>query len=598
MMDSAEIRSRFLKFFEKRGHAILKSAPLVTSDEKGITNSTLFNIAGVQPLIPYLLGQDHPAGKRLASSQKCIRTTDIDDVGDNAHLTFFEMLGNWSLRDYFKAEAIEWSFTFLTDKVEGLGLDPKRLYVTIFEGNNDAPKDDEALAIWKKFIPERRVFTKGVESNWWPAIKGPNKDTWTGPTGPCTEMFYDIKGDLGDLTPEEFKQAEENQSLIEIWNDVFMQFDKTDGQITGRLKEPSVDTGAGLERITVAINNKKSVYEIDSFSEILEFVKKHSKSYTELSARIIADHLKAATMLAAEKVVPSNTDRGYVLRRLTRRAVQHADRIGLAGDFIGKIAKIIVQLYQKTYPKLVLEEIVNILQDEEARFRKTLKEGMKEFEKTSEKGNISGPEAFKLFSTFGFPIEITLELAKERGLKVDFESYKKELAAHQEISRKGAEQKFKGGLAGTSEKEIRYHTLTHLLHQALRDTLGETVQQKGSNINEERVRFDFSYPQKLSDEQKKNIEEIVNKKIQEALPVNLVILPKKEAEKTGALHFFGEKYGDEVKIYFIGDNIKSAYSKEFCGGPHVKNTSELGKFKIQKEESVAAGIRRIKGVLI
>jgi alanyl-tRNA synthetase len=595
-MDSGEIRDKFLKFFEKRNHAVLASTPVVTTDEKGITNSTLFNTAGMQPLIPFLLGKEHPAGKRLASSQKCVRTTDIDEVGDNTHLTFFEMLGNWSLGDYFKKEAIEWSFTFLTDKEEGLGLDPKRLYVTIFEGDENSPKDEEAFEIWKKFIPENRIYAKGADSNWWPAVKSSVKDTWTGPTGPCSEMFYDINGDLGDLTAEQFKDADDKQLVVEIWNDVFMQFDKQDGQIKGKLQKPAVDTGAGLERLTIVINNKKSVYEIDSFAKIIDFIKSNSKNYIDFSARIVADHIKASSILISDGVIPSNTDRGYILRRLIRRMIRHADQINLEGNFIHEIIKLVVENYKSAYPNLNLDNIVSVLLDEETRFRKTLKEGLKEFEKISS-SNISGEDAFKLFSTFGFPIEITIELAKEKGLSVDLSSYEKELEKHQETSRQGAEQKFKGGLAGTSDQEVKYHTLTHLLHQALRDVLGDSVSQKGSNINPERVRFDFSYPQKLTDEQKKTVENIINEKIKLALPVNMVTLPKSEAIKTGALHFFGEKYGDEVNVYYIGDSLETAYSKEFCGGPHVKNISELGEFKIQKEESVAAGIRRIKGVL-
>jgi alanyl-tRNA synthetase len=595
-MNSEEIRNKFLKFFEKRNHAILISAPVVTTDEKGIINSTLFNTAGMQPLIPFLLGKEHPEGKRLASSQKCIRTTDIDEVGDNTHLTFFEMLGNWSLGDYFKNEAIEWSYTFLTDKEEGLGLDPKRLYVTIFEGDENSPKDVEAFEIWKKFVPENRIYAKGADSNWWPAVKNSAKDTWTGPTGPCSEMFYDVNGDLGDLTLEQFKEADDKQLVVEIWNDVFMQFDKNNGQIIGKLDRPAVDTGAGLERLTIVINNKKSVYEIDSFIKIIDFIKSNSKNFIDYSARIVADHIKASSILISDGVISSNTDRGYILRRLIRRMIRHADKINLENNYIQEIVKLVVENYKSAYSNLNLDNIVSVLLDEESRFRKTLKEGLKEFEKLSST-NISGEDAFKLFSTFGFPVEITIELAKEKGLSVDLSAYEKELEKHQETSRQGSEQKFKGGLAGTSDKEIKYHTLTHLLHQALRDVLGDSVSQKGSNINQDRVRFDFSFPQKLTDEQKMAIENIVNEKIKLSLPVNMVTLPKSDALKTGALHLFGEKYGDEVNVYYIGESLESAYSKEFCGGPHVKNINELGEFKIQKEESVAAGIRRIKGIL-
>ncbi len=595
-MDSSEIRNKFLVFFEKRGHAILPSSPIVTTDEKGVINSTLFNTAGMQPLIPYLLGKEHPSGERLASSQKCVRTTDIDEVGDNTHLTFFEMLGNWSLGNYFKKEAIEWSYLFLTDKQEGLGLDPKRLYVTVFEGNENSPKDTEAIDVWRKFIPENRIYPKGVDSNWWPAIKDSTKDTWTGPTGPCSEMFYDVTGKLGDLSPAEFIEADNKQQVVEIWNDVFMQFDKENGKIKGKLSKPVVDTGAGLERLTAVINNYKSVYDIDSFSMIINYIRENSKTYTDYSARIIADHIKSAVMIISDGVIPGNTDRGYILRRLIRRMVRHADRIELGDGFIENIIQIIIETYKSVYSNLDFQKTTIVLSEEVDRFRRTLKDGLKEFEKISS-ANVTGDDAFKLFSTFGFPIEMTIELAKEKGLTVDLLTFNQKMSDHVEISRHGAEQKFKGGLAGTSEQEIKYHTVTHLLHQALRDVLGDSVAQKGSNINSERVRFDFSYPQKLTDEQKNAIEDIVNQKIKEALPVNLVVLPKTEAEKTGALHLFGEKYGDEVNVYFIGETLETSYSKEFCGGPHVKNTSELGEFKIQKEESVAAGIRRIKATL-
>jgi alanyl-tRNA synthetase len=579
-MNSEEIRQKFLTFFKENNHAVLDSASLVTSDEKGVTNSTLFNTAGVQPLIPYLLGEEHPKGNRLASVQKCIRTIDIDEVGDNTHLTFFEMLGNWSLGDYFKEEAIKMSFEFLTDPEKGLGLDPKRLYVTVFEGDENAPKDEESFNIWKQYIPENRIYYMSAESNWWEA--GEN-----GPCGPDTEMYYDITGQLGDVDKEGFIKADDEQKVVEIWNDVFMQFEKKNGKIIGNLPRHAVDTGAGLERLVTVKNNKESVYETDLFSEILEKIGNTDKN------RIIADHIRSAVMLISDGVIPSNTDRGYILRRIIRRAVKNADGIN-----ISEVAEFFIKKMSSAYPDLKekSEEIIKIIEIEEEKFRKSLSAGLKEFNKISGE-NISGEDAFKLFSSYGFPIELTTELAKEKGISVDLEAFEKEMQDHQEKSRTAAEGKFKGGLEDYGEMELKYHTATHLLHQALRDVLGEHVQQKGSNINSDRLRFDFSHDQKMTDEEKQKVEEIVNQKIKDSLSVQNVELPFDEAEKTGALHFFGDKYGDTVSVYYIGDSVDSAYSKEFCGGPHVENTSELGEFKIKKEEASSAGVRRIKAVL-
>lgn len=579
-MSSEEIREKFINFFKTKEHAILDSASLVTTDEKGATNSTLFNTAGVQPLIPYLLGEEHPEGKRLASVQKCIRTIDIDEVGDNTHLTFFEMLGNWSLGDYFKEEAIKWSYEFLTNKEVGLGLDPKRLYITVFEGDENAPRDEEAFNIWKELIPENRIYFMSKESNWWEA--GEN-----GPCGPDTEMFYDVTGNLGDLNKEGFIKADNEQKVVEVWNNVFMQFEKKDGKIVGNLPHHAVDTGAGLERLVTVVNNKESVYNTDLFYEILDQIGNNTKN------RVIVDHIRSAVMLISDGVEPSNTDRGYILRRLIRRAIKNGENIDISditNHFIEKMGKI--------YPNVIKqkEKILKVIGDEETKFKKTLSTGLREFEKISTQ-NISGEDAFKLFTSYGFPIELTIELAKEKGLNVDVESFEKEMDKHKEKSRTAAEGKFKGGLEDYGEQELKYHTATHLLHQALRDVLGENVQQKGSNINSERLRFDFSHDQKMTDEEKQKVEEIVNQKIKESLPVNKVELPFEEAEKTGALHFFGDKYGDTVSVYYIGETIESAYSKEFCGGPHVENTSELGEFKIKKEEASSAGVRRIKAVL-
>lgn len=590
-MKSSEIRSRFLKFFEKRGHAIIPSASLVTPDEKGITNPTLFNTAGMQPLIPYLLGEKHPKGKRLVDVQKCVRTVDIDDIGDKTHATFFEMLGNWSLGDYFKKEAIEWSYDFLTSKEEGLGLDPRRLYVTVFEGDDNAERDEEAANIWREIfnknkIEGERVFYLPAKNNWWEA--GEN-----GPCGPDTEMFYDAGNTFKGkgMIHSEFVEADDTRKVIEIWNDVFMQYEKKDGKIIGNLPAPSVDTGAGLERLTMTMQGVDNIYDTDLLNGVMGEIKKHSQNFELKSARIVADHVRAAVFLISDGVIPSNTDRGYVLRKLIRRAVRHADKMGMHAGSLVQIGDVVITQYADIYrnlgtqSKLIKEEITG----EETKFRETLKHGLKEFEK--------GMDAFTLFSSYGFPLELTLELAKEKGIEVDTKEFDKKFKEHQDLSRSGAEKKFKGGLADTSEMSLKYHTATHLLHQALHDVLGEGVQQKGSNITPERLRFDFSHGAKMTDEEKKKVEDIVNKKIQENLPMQNVVMPIGEAEKTGARHFFGEKYGDEVSIYFIGKDLASAYSKEFCGGPHVTNTGTLGKFKIQKEEAVSQGVRRIKAVL-
>ena len=604
-MKSYEIRSKFLEFFRKRGHAIIPSASLVTPDEKGITNPTLFNTAGMQPLVPYLLGKAHPLGKRLADSQKCLRTVDIDDIGDKTHATFFEMLGNWSLGDYFKEDAIKWSYEFLTSKEEGLGLDPKRLYVTVYEGDQNAGKDTKSAEVWKSVgLPENRIYFKDASANWWPAVKG--KDDWTGPTGPCSEMFYDVtpKGQ-GDLSPEQYDLADERRDVVEVWNDVFMEFEKKDGKIISKLESKNVDTGAGLERLCMVMQGVDNIYDTDLLSPVLDKIKSLSglNSFDEnqlKSARILADHTRASSFLISDGVIPSNTDRGYVLRKLIRRAVRHAQILGInENGKIGEIVDVLVQIYKDIYGELStnFKQIKEEILKEEKKFKETLSQGMKEFEK--------GTDAFTLFSSYGFPLELTLELAKEQGKTVDVEDFKKKFEQHQALSRAGAEQKFKGGLADANDAMVvRYHTATHLLHQALFDVLGPNVMQKGSNITAERLRFDFAHGAKMTDEEKKRVEDIVNEKIIQKLPMNKVVLPFAEAEKTGAKHFFSEKYGDEVSIYFTGGDISSAYSKEFCGGPHVTNTFDLagpeGKwhFKIQKEEAVSAGVRRIKAVLV
>lgn len=601
-MSSSEIRSRFLKFFEKRGHAIIPSASLVTPDEKGVANATLFNIAGMQPLMPFLLGKPHPMGKRLVDSQKCFRTVDIDDIGDKTHATFFEMLGNWSLGDYFKEQAIKWSYEFLTDKEEGLGLDPKRLYITVFEGDENAPKDEEALKIWKKIFDENdikgeRIFFMPASSNWWEA--GDN-----GPCGPDSEMYYDVSDKFKGkgLTKEEFLSADSERSVVEVWNDVFMQYEKKDGKIVGRLPKPSIDTGAGLERLAIVMQGVDNIYDTDLLKDIFE--KSSNFSDNIKSRRIISDHIRASVFLINDGVTPSNTDRGYILRRLIRRAVFNTNKKFLEEKEVGELVDSIVSKYKDAYKDLLdnLHKIKDEIYKESVRFSKTLESGVKEFNKINGK-EISGKQAFSLFSSYGLPIDMTILLAKEKGMSVDMALFEEEFKRHQDLSRIGAEKKFKGGLADTDEMSVRYHTATHLLHQALFDVLGPEVAQKGSNITKERLRFDFSFGRKMTDEEKKEVEKIVNEKIAQALPVNKVILNKEQAEKTGARHLFGEKYSDSVSIYFIGNDLETAYSKEFCGGPHVKNTRELAgedgssKFVILKEEAISQGVRRIKAVL-
>lgn len=587
ILTSSQIRERFLAFFQKRGHSIIPSASLVPENDP----SVLFNTAGMQPLVPYLLGEYHPSGTRLADIQKCVRTNDIDEVGDNTHLTFFEMMGNWSLGDYWKKESIQWSYELLTNKEEGFGLDPQRLYVTCFEGNADAPRDEESAGIWKEIFEKNgvtgeRIYFRPKEKNWWSA--GDN-----GPCGPDTEMFYDLTGTLHTgMTLDEYLKADDEQKVVEIWNNVFMEYLSKDGKVVGKLDKQNVDTGAGFERMVAVVQGQRSVFETDIFNPIVQKVRALSESglVNKLAERVIADHMRTSVFMIADGVVPSNTDRGYILRRLLRRAIRFADTIQIQAGGLSQITSLIQGAYKDVYKNIGDAKIISVIEEEEKKFRTTLKQGIKEFEK--------GTDPFILFTTYGFPFELTKELAKEKGIEIDQQKFDEEFKKHQELSRVGSEQKFKGGLAGTGEMETKYHTATHLLHQALRDVLGDEVQQKGSNITAERLRFDFTFPRKMTDEEKKQIEDIVNGKISEKLPMQKIVMKKENAEKTGALHFFGDKYGDEVNVYFIGDSLDTAYSKEFCGGPHVANIGELGTFKISKEEAVSAGVRRIKAVLI
>ena len=603
-MEARIIRQRFLDFFAGRGHAVVPSASLVPLNDP----SVLFTTAGMQPLVPYLMGESHPSGsRRIVDSQKCVRTNDIEEVGDNTHLTFFEMLGNWSLGDYFKKEAINWSFEFLTSKEEGLGLDPKRLYVTVFEGDENAPRDTEAYEIWKEIFeregldPDRRIFFMDADSNWW--SPGDN-----GPCGPDSEMFYDVSGTLTEgLTKEEFIAADDRQDVVEIWNDVFMEYEKKDGKVIGKLASQNVDTGSGLERVTGILQGVDNVFETDLFAPILAHIRRNAKKHNTASERIIADHMRAAVFLIGDGVTPGNTDQGYVLRRLLRRAIRHANTLGLPAGTLAELAPIVAEKYGDVYPEVRDAAIAEVIADEESRFRKTLERGLRKLQKmlATNPGTITAEHAFDLYQTDGFPIEMIAEELPE-GVTLDTDGFNTLLQKHQETSRAGAEQKFKGGLADASEKTTQLHTTHHILLRALQMVLGEHVKQRGSNITGERLRIDFSHGEKMTEEQKREVERIVNETIQAKLPMLKTVMPREEAETLGAEQEFGQKYPDEVSVYSIGPadatpenpKIEEAFSKEFCGGPHVANTGDiLGSFHIAKEQASAAGIRRIRGVL-
>ena len=577
------LKDLYIDFFVSKGHKQIPSAPVVPENDP----SVLFNTAGMQPLIPYLMGQKHPYGTRLTDYQKCVRTNDLEAIGDSYHHTFFEMLGNWSLGDYFKKEAITWSFEFLTTV---LNIPVERLAVTIFAGNDLIPFDEESYNIWRSLgIPEERI-ARTVEDNFWIAGE-------TGPCGSDSEMFY-FRSD--DEIPEKFDP--EDDRWVEIWNDVFMEFEKhEDGSIT-YLPSKNVDTGMGVERTTAILEGKKDNYASSIWTPVISLIEKLSNlpyEGNEKSMRIIADHLRTAVFILADPagIKPSNTDQGYILRRLIRRSIRHAKKlnIDINSTWEQEIAKVILDMYENYYQELkdnrnvVLEGLSN----EKIKFNRTLEKGLREFEKvTKDNKDIDGVTAFHLFDTYGFPIELTVELAEDKGLKVDVEGYKMKFKEHQELSRTASAGKFKGGLAGNGEIETKYHTATHLLNAALKLVVGPDVHQKGSNITSERLRFDFSCDHKLTDEEKQKTEEIVNKWIEEDLPVVVKEMNKEEAIQSGAECMFIEKYPDIVTVYFIGD-----VSKELCGGPHVKSTKELGHFKITKEEASSQGVRRIKAIL-
>lgn len=583
-MTSTELRQKYLKFFQDKGHEIIPSASLIPPEEVELagTERVLFTTAGMHPLIPYLLGKEHPKGKRLVNVQKCLRTDDIDEVGDKTHNTFFEMLGNWSLGDYGKEEAISWSYEFL---INVLKLDASRIYVSVFAGDDDAPFDEESYNTWLNAgVAKDHIFKYGKEDNWWPT--GGDKP---GPQGPDTEMFYDTD----PKSDSKIDPSESNQRFVEIWNDVFMQYEPKNGSYT-ELKQKNVDTGMGLERILTVLQNAPSIFETDVFLPLMKKIEDLSNYYNEQSARIVADHIRASVFLIADGVIPSNIERGYILRRLIRRSIRHAALLKIETDFLEELASTVIKTYEDTYPNLAEHKnlIVSELKKEEQKFKMALGRGIREFEKI--KNTVSAKDAFDLFQNFGFPIELTAELAKEKNKKVDISGFEKLLEDHQELSRANS-QKTKGGLAVQSDIAAKYHTATHLLHQALRDVLGNHVHQTGSHITNERLRFDFSHHSKMTPDQIKKVEKIVNEKISADLKVEKKSMPKDTADSIGAIGLFREKYGDLVNIYYIGetDDPKSAYSKEFCGGPHAVSTGAIGGFKIIKEESSGASARRI-----
>jgi alanyl-tRNA synthetase len=638
-MTVSEVRKRFLDFYAARGHVIIPSAPIVPGNDP----TTLFTSSGMQPLVPYLLGKDHPAGVRIANSQMSFRAGDIEEVGDNRHTTFFEMLGNWSLGDYFKKEQLPWVFEFLTSTEEGLGLDPAKLFVTVFGGDEETgmQEDMEAVQLWKDLFTTKgmtaefanigteeagyergmkvneRIFAYGAKKNWWSRAGVPSNMPAGEPGGPDSEVFYDFG------LPHDTKWGAHCHPncdcgrFVEIGNSVFMQFIKNEDGTFSNLPKQNVDFGGGLERLSFAAINSPDIFDLDVFTAARTVVEQRSgKKYkadeaTTKAFRIILDHMRAAAFMLAEGVTPSNTEAGYVLRRLIRRALREADRLNIQDPVLADVAKGYGEAYKDHYPHV--QEHAELIRDElakeEEQFRKTLKNGLKEFEKLTSKGTIEPEDAFTLFTTYGFPVEMTEELANERELELDLPAVMKLMEQHKDTSRLGGAQRFAGGLADHAEQTVRYHTTHHILLAALQQVLGPEVKQRGSNITSERLRIDFSSPGKMTDEQKAEVERIVNEVIYQDLPVSRTVMPKEEAEKLGAQMEFGVKYPDMVSVYSVGPihateenpDIPNAFSLEFCGGPHVSNTKEIHEgdmhFKIQKEEAVAAGIRRIKAVI-
>ena len=613
-----EVRGRFLDFMQERGHSVIKSASLVPQEDA----TTLFTGSGMQPLVPYLLGKEHQQGSRLVNSQKCFRANDIEEVGDNRHTTFFEMLGNWSLGDYFKEEQVEQIFVFLTDAEKGLGFDPQRLYVTVFAGDESLGISRDAVSAekWRTLFAgvgidagiahigsqedgdERgmnageRIFYYDASKNWWSRSGEPEAMPIGEPGGPDSEVFYDFGEAYTDPAFAHLKPHPNTDSgrFIEICNSVFMEYIRTKDGFQP-LPKKNVDFGGGLERMTAATEHTPDIFKIDVFDGLVQSLTTMSSvSYDDQPEpfRIIADHLRSAVFAIADGVVPSNTDRGYVLRRLIREALYNLRYVLKAEDAsLASLSEYCTAVYRDTYPEVDTPVIKQTISEEEEQFTKTLRNGMRELERMLKNRSLDGKDVFMLQSSYGFPKELTVTLAEEKGVAVSLDGYDEEMEKHRALSRQASEGKFKGGLSDTSDMSVKYHTATHLLHQALRDVLGDGVEQKGSNITPERLRFDFSYSEKMTDEQKKQVEDIVNEKIQVALPVSYNDMSLEEARALGAIGVFS--YDDIVRVYSVGD-----YSKEFCGGPHVENTSELGLFQIKKEEAVGSGVRRIKAVLV
>ena len=583
-MKAIEIRNKYLEFFKKNGHAIIPSASLIPENDP----SVLFTTAGMQPLVPYLLGEKHPEGTRLTDYQKCLRTNDIDEVGDNRHLTYFEMLGNWSLGDYFKEESIKMSFEFLTKELQ---IPVEKLSVTCFAGDEDCPKDEISAECWKKAgILDGHIYFYGKDDNWW--IAGEE-----GPCGPDTEMFYDTGK---PVCGPDCQPSCDCGKYVEIWNNVFMEYYK-DKNGYSKLKQKNVDTGLGLERMAMLLQGKETPFDTELFLPVMKKIEELQNIDNIESRRIIAEHLRSSMMIISDGGRPSNIDRGYVLRRLIRRMIRHMNKLQIDLSELIILIDVSIDNLKEMYPDLEKnrETIKNVINEEKDKFVKTLNHGEKEFNKEIQKAKQEGKNkidakiVFRLYDTYGFPPEVTKELAEENNMEVDLEGFEKLFKAHQEKSRMGSTQKFKGGLADQNEKTIAYHTATHLLHQALRTVLGDHVKQSGSNITEERLRFDFTHPQKMTKEEIKEVEDLVNEQIKRDLKVTCEEMSYEDAKKSGAIGLFTDKYGDKVKVYTIGD-----FSKEICGGPHVTHTGDMGRFKIKKEESSSSGVRRIKAVLI
>ncbi len=620
-MTPNQLRAKYLAFFQSNGHVVIPSAPLVPENDP----STLFTSSGMQPLVPYLLGQKHPQGTRLVDSQKTFRAVDIEEVGDNRHTTFFEMLGNWSLGDYFKDEQIEWFFTFITKEV---GINPERLFVTVFRGNTELsiPRDDNSVALWQKLFKQVGIEAKAVDfsekegmqggrifyyderKNWWSRSGVPANMPAGEPGGPDTEMFYDFGAELQLHEHSPFKEEPCHVNcdcgrFLEIGNSVFMQYQKQADGSFKELPQKNVDFGGGLERILSVVDNYQDMFQTELFQPIIRHLEQRSHHHylendtTKQAFRVITDHVKAATMLAADGVFPSNKEQGYISRRLLRRAIRYANQLNITGSLIPELAEVVAEIYAEPYPEVAaqLPSIKQRFAEEEQKFQKTLTKGLREIEKVPE---LTGETAFALYETYGFPLELTEEIARERGQKVDSQAFQAAFQAHKDKSRTATAGKFKGGLQDHSEVTIKYHTATHLLHAALRQVLGTHVQQKGSNITVERLRFDFAHSQAVTKDELQQVESLINQWITQALPVTQQTMEKNAAIQLGAVAFFLEKYPDQVSVYTIGQDPAGKQgtdwiSKEFCGGPHVANTKEIGQIKILKEQAVAAGVRRV-----